>query len=190
MAYDTHTSLEGTGFHLAITTSIGKVFPTAYFGVNSAIFRALGKIAALRQVGRWSRLSEEMAELLMNSAIDRLGSHCAKAMTNFAERTIWTGDNLDILRGLNSASVDLIYLDPPFNSNRRLRRAGGQRRCRRRLQGHLDIVGLGCGLDGVDRRRTAGDVPGTSGGRSHSREVDAVLSLLDGGPACWKCVGY
>ena len=39
-------------------------------------------------------------------------------MTNFTSRTIWTGDNLDILRGLNSASVDLIYLDPPFNSNR------------------------------------------------------------------------
>ena len=39
-------------------------------------------------------------------------------MTNFADRTVWTGDNLDILRGLNSASVDLIYLDPPFNSNR------------------------------------------------------------------------
>ena len=38
-------------------------------------------------------------------------------MTNFADHTIWTGDNLDILRGLNSASVDLIYLDPPFNSN-------------------------------------------------------------------------
>ena len=39
-------------------------------------------------------------------------------MTNFADKTIWTGDNLDILRGLNSDSVDLIYLDPPFNSNR------------------------------------------------------------------------
>ena len=39
-------------------------------------------------------------------------------MTNFSDRTIWTGDNLEILRGLNSASVDLIYLDPPFNSNR------------------------------------------------------------------------
>ena len=37
---------------------------------------------------------------------------------NFAPRTIWTGDNLDILRGLNSETVDLIYLDPPFNSNR------------------------------------------------------------------------
>ncbi len=37
---------------------------------------------------------------------------------NFADKTIWTGDNLEILRGLNSESVDLIYLDPPFNSNR------------------------------------------------------------------------
>ena len=39
-------------------------------------------------------------------------------VSNFSERTIWTGDNLEILRGLNSESVDLIYLDPPFNSNR------------------------------------------------------------------------
>ncbi len=35
---------------------------------------------------------------------------------NFASQTIWTGDNLDIMRGMNSDSVDLIYLDPPFNS--------------------------------------------------------------------------
>ncbi len=32
-------------------------------------------------------------------------------------RTIFTGDNLPIMRGMNSESVDLIYLDPPFNSN-------------------------------------------------------------------------
>ena len=40
------------------------------------------------------------------------------AKPNFVDKTIWTGDNLHILRGLNSDSVDLIYLDPPFNSNR------------------------------------------------------------------------
>ncbi len=40
------------------------------------------------------------------------------AEANFTDKTIWTGDNLDILRGMNSESVDLIYLDPPFNSNR------------------------------------------------------------------------
>ena len=37
---------------------------------------------------------------------------------NFSHQTIWTGDNLDIMRGMNSECVDLIYLDPPFNSNR------------------------------------------------------------------------
>ena len=37
---------------------------------------------------------------------------------NWVNRTLWTGDNLDVMRGMNSASVDLIYLDPPFNSNR------------------------------------------------------------------------
>ena len=37
---------------------------------------------------------------------------------NFTDKTIWTGDSLDILRGMNSETVDLIYLDPPFNSNK------------------------------------------------------------------------
>ena len=45
-------------------------------------------------------------------------------MTNFDGRTVWTGDNLDILRGLNRASVDLIYLDPPSNSDRNYAAAG------------------------------------------------------------------
>ena len=39
------------------------------------------------------------------------------AQPNWQNRTLWTGDNLDIMRGMNSESVDLIYLDPPFNSN-------------------------------------------------------------------------
>ncbi|MXW55982.1 MAG: hypothetical protein F4Z59_04660, partial [Gemmatimonadales bacterium] len=42
----------------------------------------------------------------------------ASGTPNFANRTVWTSDNLDILRGINSECVDLIYLDPPFNSNR------------------------------------------------------------------------
>ena len=37
---------------------------------------------------------------------------------NWVNRTVWTGDNLDIMRGMNDECVDLIYLDPPFNSNR------------------------------------------------------------------------
>ena len=35
---------------------------------------------------------------------------------NIKTKTIFTGDNLPIMRGINSASIDLIYLDPPFNS--------------------------------------------------------------------------
>ena len=40
------------------------------------------------------------------------------ARPNFRNRTLWTGDNLDVMRGLNSETVDLVYLDPPFNSNK------------------------------------------------------------------------
>ncbi len=35
---------------------------------------------------------------------------------NWANQSVWTGDNLPIMRGMNSACIDLIYLDPPFNS--------------------------------------------------------------------------
>ena len=31
---------------------------------------------------------------------------------------MWTRDNLDVLRGLNSDTIDLVYADPPFNSNK------------------------------------------------------------------------
>ena len=36
---------------------------------------------------------------------------------NVPRRTVFIHDNLDILRGMNSECVDLIYLDPPFNSD-------------------------------------------------------------------------
>ena len=38
-------------------------------------------------------------------------------MINVQNRTVFYRDNIHILRGLNSTSVDLIYLDPPFNKN-------------------------------------------------------------------------
>ena len=37
---------------------------------------------------------------------------------NVENRTLFIADNLDIMRGMDSESIDLIYLDPPFNSNR------------------------------------------------------------------------
>ena len=38
--------------------------------------------------------------------------------TNVPNRTLFIGDNLDALRGINASSVDLIYLDPPGNTGR------------------------------------------------------------------------
>ena len=35
---------------------------------------------------------------------------------NWKNKTLFIGDNLPIMRRMNSESVDLIYLDPPFNS--------------------------------------------------------------------------
>ena len=39
-------------------------------------------------------------------------------MTNFQNRTLYHGDNLDFLRGMDSQTVHLIATDPPFNKNR------------------------------------------------------------------------
>lgn len=40
------------------------------------------------------------------------------AQINVKNRTIFCLDNLHILRNINSASVDLIYMDPPFNKKK------------------------------------------------------------------------
>ena len=54
---------------------------------------------------------------------------------NVDNRTLFIADNLDIMR-MDSDTIDLIYLDPPFNqklqSTYRLTSRGG------RIQGHLD----------------------------------------------------
>ncbi len=43
------------------------------------------------------------------------------------QNTFYTGDNLYILNGMNSETVDLIYLDPPFNSKRTYSAPSGSR---------------------------------------------------------------
>ena len=39
-------------------------------------------------------------------------------LPNFANRTLYQGDNLPFLQGINSETVDLIATDPPFNKSR------------------------------------------------------------------------
>jgi len=41
-----------------------------------------------------------------------------KTGRNFQPSAMYTHDNIGVLRGMNSETVDLIYLDPPFNTNR------------------------------------------------------------------------
>ena len=66
--------------------------------------------------------------------------------------TLYYGDNLDILREhIPDESIDLIYLDPPFNSNRSYnvlfqRRPTGQLQVPRSL--HLIFLALGTSLRG------------------------------------------
>ena len=38
---------------------------------------------------------------------------------NVDNRTIFCKDNLDVMQGINSDCIDLIYLDPPFNKNKK-----------------------------------------------------------------------
>ena len=62
---------------------------------------------------------------------------------------MWTRDNLDVLRGLNSESIDLIYADPPFNSNKNYEAAICSKAAGAAFKGHLDAQRC---LPGVARR--------------------------------------
>ena len=46
---------------------------------------------------------------------------------NVENRTLFIADNLDILRGIDSETIDLIYLDPPFNTKKQYKAPIGSR---------------------------------------------------------------
>ena len=48
------------------------------------------------------------------------------AELNVRDRTFFEGDNLAILQGINSESVDLIATDPPFNKRRNMSGRAGK----------------------------------------------------------------
>ena len=110
-------------------------------------------------------------------------------MTYFADRTIWTGDNLDILRGINSAWVDLIYQDPPFNSNRNYAApvasaAAGAAFKDTWTLSDLDVAWMGLIADEQPAMYQVLQV-----GRSGPREGDSVLPVHDGGPVVGNATG-
>ena len=53
----------------------------------------------------------------LRRTLDGMTTTVQVSMCNVPNRTIFEGDNLDVMRGMNDGCVDLIYLDPPFNSN-------------------------------------------------------------------------
>ena len=53
------------------------------------------------------------------------------ATPNFADKTIWTGDNLDILRGMNSECVDLICRPSAIMGHIRSKQSRGRRGTKR-----------------------------------------------------------
>ena len=108
---------------------------------------------------------------------------------NFVNRTIWTGDNLDILRGLNSESVDLIYLDPPFHSNRNYVAPVGSRAAGAAFKDTWTLSDLDTAWMGLiaDEQPAMYKVIETAG--ADTREGDAVLPVHDGGAAAGDASG-
>ena len=81
---------------------------------------------------------------------------------NFANRTLFHGDNLDFLRGINSGTIHLIATDPPFNKGRDF---------------HATPESLAAGARFEDRWRWDKDV--------HPEWVDAIQ---DDWPAVWLVI--
>ena len=84
------------------------------------------------------------------------------AELNFKNRTLYHGDNLDFLRGMNSETVHLIATDPPFNKNRDF---------------HATPDSLAAGARFKDRWRWDDDV--------HEEWTD---SIRDDWPAVWQVI--
>ena len=81
---------------------------------------------------------------------------------NFRNRTLFHGDNLDFLRGMNSGTVHLIATDPPFNKGRDF---------------HATPDSLASGAKFQDRWSWADDVEG-----------EWVDQIQDDWPAVWEVI--
>ena len=83
---------------------------------------------------------------------------------NVANRTLFEGDNLPVLQGLNDECIDLIATDPPFNKGRDF---------------HATPDSLAAGAKFADRWRWEEDV--------HEEWVDAIK---DDEPAAWSVIDW
>ena len=81
---------------------------------------------------------------------------------NFENRTLYHGDNLDFLKGINSGTVNLIATDPPFNKSKDF---------------HATPDSLAAGASFTDRWRWDADV--------HQEWVDEIQ---DDYPGVWQAI--
>ena len=98
---------------------------------------------------------------------------------NWANRTLWTGDNLDILRGMNSDSADLIYLDPPFNSNKDYAAPVGSKAAGAAFKdtwhlSDLDVAWMGIA---AEEEPAIADLLNTAR-RTHSKGMQSYLTMM------------
>ena len=61
-------------------------------------------------------------------------------------RTIFTRDNLEVLRGMADESVDLIYMDPPFNTNHNYAAPIGSRAAGAEFKDTWGLNDIDCGF--------------------------------------------
>ena len=108
-------------------------------------------------------------------------SHSQSSSQNFASGTVWTGDCLEIMRGMNSETVNLIYLGPTVQLERQLRRADrlGRRWCR--VQRHLVALRRRRRVDQPDRTEAPHRAPRAIG--SVNRLGQELLGLHGGAAA-------
>ena len=105
--------LRNAGQLVCIDPSLGM----AEFISNSAILTTIRPCTVLTATPDPDLRVRKMADFGRKSAILRQSVRVAM-LTHSADRTTWTGNISDILRGLNSALVDLINLDRLFRSDR------------------------------------------------------------------------
>ena len=98
---------------------------------------------------------------------------------NFADKTIWTGDNLNILRGMNSECVDLIYLDPPFNSNQNYAAPVGSKAAGAAFKDTWTLSDLDVAWMGLiaDERPAIADLLHTSS-LTHGNRMQSYLTMM------------
>ena len=103
---------------------------------------------------------------------------------NWSNQTIWTGDNLPILRGMNSESVDLIYLDPPFNSKANYAAPIGSKAAGAAFKDTWTLSEVDAEWINLIEAKHSALYPRVAGSDDQQRQV---LSRIHGGLGCWNC---